>query len=152
MTLNRRHALVAAALPAWHQARAQRVTRRVRFEIDMRDAIREGVFKPATDRVGVRGAALPLSWQKTALATEAAPGIYALELDFERMADGGQAVQYKFRIDRSGLGQDEGWETGPNRSFLPTEASQTVARRFNEPQAMPPVQRTGQFVLLGGLT
>jgi hypothetical protein len=54
----------------------------VEVAIDLRALIAEGRFDPARDRVGLRGAAPPLSWQHTVQAQALAgrPGWYGLLL------------------------------------------------------------------------
>ena len=150
-----RAALFAAAavftqmicLPIWAatDANNNRVVRVVHFEIDMRAEIAAGRFDASRDQVGVRGAAVPLSWAQTSAATPAADGRFAVTVSFERPMHGGQPLQYKFKVDRLGIGPDEGWEEGRNHIILLREPAQTVDRAFNSPHEPVTVERTGRI-------
>ncbi len=149
----------------WHDVHAAAPVT-VEFEIDLRAEIAAGRFDPARDRVGVRGAAAPLDWGRSAPAAAVAgqPGIYRLRLGFDSAAAGSQPVQHKFKIDRPGAPADDGWEPGRNRGFeLPAkaEAGSTVAapaaaspsataplrvaRVFGTDTTAPPLRRTGHI-------
>jgi predicted alpha/beta superfamily hydrolase len=120
----------------------------VLFEIDLREAVAQGRFDPARDRVGVRGALPPLSWAETrAAVATATPGVYAARVGFDG-ARAGSLLAYKFKIDRPGAAPDDGWETGPNRS-VELRPGLVVARAFDsQPDAPPPVL-TGDIRDLG---
>ena len=63
------------------------------FDIDLRAEIAAGRFDPARDRVGLRGGAAPLSWDRPLLADPApSPGRYALRLTLPDDAAGGQPL------------------------------------------------------------
>jgi predicted alpha/beta superfamily hydrolase len=109
----------------------------VTFVIDMREEIAAKRFDPAKDRVGVRGGSDPLSWEETAPARALDNGRYEVTVSFPERPFGGQAVAYKFKVD-SPKDPGAGWEEGKNRQILLKEATQTVARRYNEPP--PPIQ------------
>lgn len=126
-------------------AAAARVSRSVRFVIDMRAEIAAGRFEPKADGVGVRGAAPPLSWSQSMLAAPEGDGRYAVNIAFDRPENGGQPLQYKFRIERPGLGPDAGWEDGRNRTLLLRVPAQTVTRAFNSPPEPVPRERTGHI-------
>jgi hypothetical protein len=72
------------------------------FVIDMRQEIAGGRFDSARDRVGVRGGVAPLTWEKTLLAADPdGDGRYEAIVSFARAPFGGQAVTYKFKMDRA---------------------------------------------------
>lgn len=133
-------ARVAAPPPA-----AGAVIRGVRFEIDMRAQIAAGRFDPRKDGVGLRGASPPLSWSQSLMAEPLGEGRYRVDVAFERPPGGGQPLQYKFRVERPGLGPNEGWEEGRNRTLLLRVPSQTVARAFDSPPEPVPAERTGRI-------
>lgn len=117
----------------------------VEFVIDMRDQIAAGRFDPAQQRIGVRGAVAPLSWQRSLLALGGSePGVFRLRVPFDALP--AQAVPYKFKIE-SADAPDGGWESGPNRSFWPLPAGQKlqVARAFGSQPDMPPPSRSGHI-------
>lgn len=121
----------------------------VPVEIDLRAEIAAGRFDPVHDSVGVRGSQAPLSWQQSVLAQPRGDGRYALELRFERVPFGGQPVQYKFRVERSGQGPDDGWEAGRNHPLLLDAAAPRITRAFNAPAQIVPPRRTGRIERLG---
>jgi predicted alpha/beta superfamily hydrolase len=123
-------------------------TRTITFEIDMSDEIAAGRFKPRTDKLGVRGAQPPMSWQTTALAERVSEHLYRARIVFPKAPDGGQPVQYKFKIDREGFGQSDGWEEGRNRVVTLDLAQRTVARKWNAPGMDEVIQRTGHFEVI----
>lgn len=106
----------------------------VAFAIDMTEAIEAGWFAPANERVGVRGAVAPLSWDRTRVAEDAdGDSIYTITLPFEVPSDS-ITVAYKFHATGGGNEPNGGWEAGRNRTVVlrPGEPT-TVARRFDEP-------------------
>lgn len=120
----------------------------VALEIDMRAEIAAGRFDPSRDRLGVRGAAEPLSWQKSIGARPigvARDARYAVTLSFDREALGDQPLQYKFKIERAGAAANEGWESGRNRVVLAREAATTIRRAFDSPPEPIPAERTGRI-------
>lgn len=138
-------ALLACAAPA------TRADTRLHFDIDLGAEIAAGRFDPARDRLGLRGAAAPLSWDRPRLASPgAAPGHYTLDLTLPDDATGGQPLAYKFRIER-GAGQDgsDGWEPGRNHAVLLGGGDVRVAREFGAPAGEVPVSRTGRIERLG---
>jgi predicted alpha/beta superfamily hydrolase len=141
-----RRALLACTL-AFGAAAQAAVT--VPVEIDMRAEIAAKRFDPAHDGVGMRGSHPPLSWQQTLPARPAADGRYVMEVRFENLPHGAQPVQYKFRIERSGQGPDEGWEQGRNHQLVLDGPAPRVARAFNAPPAFVPLRRTGTIERLG---
>lgn len=121
------------------------------FDIDLRAEIAAQRFDPTRDRVGLRGAAAPLSWDRPLLAAPGAtPGRYSLRLTLPDDAAGGQPLAYKFRIER-GDGQDgsDGWEPGRNHAVLLSGGEVTVARVFGAPASEAPASRTGRIERLG---
>lgn len=121
------------------------------FDIDLRAEIAAGRFDPARDRLGLRGGAAPLAWDRPVLATaSAAPGRYALKLTLPDDAVGGQPLAYKFRIER-GAGQDgeDGWEPGRNHAVLLKGGEVRVTRVFGAAAGEVPVSRTGTIERLG---
>jgi predicted alpha/beta superfamily hydrolase len=121
------------------------------FDIDVRAEIAAGRFDPARDRLGLRGGAAPLSWDRPLLASAGAtPGRYVLHLTLPDDATGGQPLAYKFRIERGGA-QDgnEGWEPGRNHAVLLTGGELPVARVFGAPAGEVPAARTGRIERLG---
>lgn len=118
-------------------------TRTARFEIDMRAEIAAGRFDVTRDQVGVRGAATPLSWSQTTLATPLGDGRFAVTVAINRPVVGGQPLAYKFKIDRPSFGPDEGWEDGRNRVILLRTPTEIVARVFNAPPGPVPMERVG---------
>jgi hypothetical protein len=105
----------------------------VTFIMDMRQEISSNRFDSARDKVGVRGGVAPLSWDTTLLAVDPdADGRYETTVTFARAPFGGQAVTYKFKIDR-GADPREGWEEGRNRLLFLREPAQTVTRLFDAP-------------------
>jgi predicted alpha/beta superfamily hydrolase len=121
------------------------------FEIDLRAEIAAGRFDPARDRLGLRGAATPLAWDRPLLASPAeAPGRYTLRLTLPDDATGGQPLAYKFRIERgAGQGSDEGWEPGRNHAVLLSGGEVRVQRVFGAAAGEVPVSRTGRIERLG---
>jgi predicted alpha/beta superfamily hydrolase len=120
----------------------------IAFEIDMRAEIGTGRFDPLRDRLGVRGAIEPLSWQKSIEARsigDARDARYAVTLSFDREALGDQPLQYKFKIERAGAAANEGWESGRNRVVLAREAATTIRRAFDSPPEPIPAERTGRI-------
>ena len=115
----------------------------VTFVIDMRPEIGGSRFDPARDAVGVRGGVAPLSWENTLLARDPdADGRYETTVTFPRAPFGGQAVTYKFKIERA-QSPREGWEDGRNRQLFLRRPEQTVTRLFNSsPDPVAP-SRTG---------
>ena len=121
----------------------------VDFEIDLRPALADGRFVPGRDHVGVRGSLAPLSWSHSVPAEVSADGLARVRVVFERLPFGGQALQYKFRIEHPGQGADEGWEPGRNHRLRPQGASTRLARAFGAaPQELLP-RRTGRIEELG---
>ncbi len=118
---------------------------RAEFLIDMRQEIAAGRFDPRLHRVGVRGAAPPLSWQRSLLADAAGePGWFVLRLQFDQPP--AQPLAYKFKIDRPG-DPDGGWESGPNRSLrVPRQGNiASVERAFDSQTDPPPPERSGRI-------
>jgi predicted alpha/beta superfamily hydrolase len=123
----------------------------LRFDIDLSAEIAAGRFDPTRDRVGLRGAAAPLSWDHSLPAAPgSAPGHYQLELTLPDDAAGGQPLAYKFRIEH-GAGQDisEGWEPGRNHAVLLKGGEVAVTRVFGAPAGDVPLSRTGTIERLG---
>ena len=121
----------------------------VPVEIDMRAEIEAGRFDPVRDSVGVRGSQLPLSWQQPVLAQARGDGRYAAKLRFDRVPFGGQAVQYKFRIERAGQGPDAGWEQGRNHPLFLDRPAPRIARGFGAVAEVVPPRRSGHIERLG---
>lgn len=139
-------ALLTAALSAAAWADTTLV-----FDLDLRAEIAAGRFDPARDRVGLRGGAAPLSWDRPLLATPTdTAGRYALRLTLADDAAGGQPLAYKFRIER-GTGQDpsDGWEPGRNHAVLLSGGEVRVARAFGPPASDVPLVRAGHIERLG---
>lgn len=133
-------ALIAAAPPALAPA-----PRTATFVIDLREAIAAGRFDPAHDQVGVRGGVAPLSWETTTLAADPdGDGRHEVTVTFPRVPYGGQAVPYKFKVERPGAPRD-GWEDGRNHRLVLREPGQTVARAFGAPPGPVPLERAGEF-------
>lgn len=117
----------------------------VLMRIDMRAEIAAGRFDPAAERVGVRGAVAPLSWDHTRLADGTADaGIFQLTLQFARPGPNTQPVPYKFKIEHPSR-PDEGWESGRNRSFVLGDGAQVqrLQRAYGEDSAPRPAHRVG---------
>jgi Putative esterase len=123
----------------------ERVNRAVAFEIDMRAEIAAKRFDPSKDQIGIRGAAPPLSWQQSVIATPSGNGRFKASATFIRPAVGGQAIQYKFKIERPGSHPNEGWEEGRNRIVLSRVEIETVARAFNTAPDTAAIERTGNI-------
>ena len=110
--------------------------RAVRFEIDMRAEIAAKKFDPLRDKVGMRGAALPLSWDVTTVGQALGDGRFAVEVQFDRSSDAGQPLQYKFKVDKANnAARTAGWEEGRNHTISLQLATQTVACAFHAPHA-----------------
>src|ERR1700750_2599609 len=63
----------------------------IRFAIDLNAEIAAGRFDPAHDRLGLRGNAAPLSWDRSMLAeASGTPGRYRVQLALPADAAGGQ--------------------------------------------------------------
>ncbi len=125
---------------------APREVRAVRFEIDMRAEIAAKKFDPLRDKVGVRGAALPLSWDVTTVGQALGDGRFAVEVQFDRSSNAGQPLQYKFKVDNANnAARTAGWEDGRNHTLSLQPASQTVARAFDAPHAPLVLSRTGNI-------
>jgi len=123
----------------------------IRFDIDLGAEIAAGRFDPVRDRLGLRGGAAPLAWDRSMLAAAGgAPGHYRLQLTLPDDAAGGQPLAYKFRIER-GTGQDgsDGWEPGRNHTVLLKGGDVAVARMFGAPADNVPVSRVGTIERLG---
>ncbi|HZF78735.1 MAG TPA: alpha/beta hydrolase-fold protein, partial [Rubrivivax sp.] len=130
---------------------------KVDFVIDMRGEIAAGRFDAARHRVGVRGAAAPLSWERSVLATPGDElGLFHLRLPFQPLPT--QAVAYKFKVEAvqvpgaGGWGAESaarqgGWESGPNRSVGPLREGQLlrVSRAFGSQPDAPPPLRVGRI-------
>jgi predicted alpha/beta superfamily hydrolase len=130
------HALAAPAAPARHV---------VRFEIDLRAEIAAGRFDPRTDRAGVRGSQLPLSWEVSAPAEDAdGDGIHTASVAFERAPFGDQPVAYKFKLERAAE-PDAGWEPGRNHPLRLGAPQQRVRRAFGAAATTLPPRRTGRI-------
>lgn len=117
----------------------------VQFTMDLRGEITAGRFDPGTDRVGVRGAVAPLSWEQTQLARASTnAGLYELTLRFKHPAAEAQPIPYKFKIEHPGR-PDAGWESGRNRSFVLGDGArlQRLRRAFGEDSDALPAQRVG---------
>lgn len=121
----------------------------VPVEVDLRAEIAAGRFDPARDAIGLRGSHAPLSWQQPVLLRALGDGRYGAEIRFDRVPFGGQAVAYKFRIERAGVGGDAGWEQGPNRRLRLDGPTPRVARAFDAPAEAPALRRTGTIETLG---
>lgn len=103
------------------------------FVIDMRDEVKSHRFDSQTAAVGVRGGTAPLTWDETVLAVDPdGDGRYEVTVTFPRAPFGGQAVAYKFKVERKDSPRD-GWEDGRNRQLLLREPNATVTRVFNSP-------------------
>ncbi len=111
----------------------------VDFEVDMRAEIAAGRFDAERDGVTLRGGVEPLAWQRglalRAIGAVGAPGApgagrYAIRVHFPRPPFGGQALLHKFRIERAGQGDDEGWEPGSNHAAVLSAEAPRVARVF----------------------
>jgi predicted alpha/beta superfamily hydrolase len=132
------------------QPTANRVTREVVFEVDLRDEVAAGRFDVVRDRIGLRGAAKPLSWDRAfeaerVDASDPSTSRFRAVVRFERPAEGGQLLQYKWKIERPGFGSSEGWEDGRNRTLALDSARQTVSRKFNAPPEPIALQRIGRI-------
>ncbi|MDR7271747.1 putative alpha/beta superfamily hydrolase [Pelomonas saccharophila] len=141
---------IAALLLGLFAASSQAETT-LHFAIDLTAEIAAGRFDPARDRLGLRGGAAPLSWDRSLLAEPGGkPGRYRLQLTLPDDATGGQPLAYKFRIER-GAGQDgsEGWEPGRNHALLLNGGQVMVARLFGAPAGDVPVSRVGRIERLG---
>ena len=115
----------------------------VTFVIDMRAEINGARFDSTRDKVGVRGGVAPLSWDNTHLAADPdGDGLYEVTTTFPRAPFGGQAVTYKFKMDRPADPRG-GWEDGRNRQLFLREAAQTVTRPFNSAPDPVETYRTG---------
>lgn len=116
----------------------------VTFVIDLRPEIAAGRFHPETDKAGVRSGVAPLSWGETLLAVDPdGDGLYEAKATYARAPFGGQAVTYKYKIDRPDR-PNEGWEDGHNRQHFLSEApQQTVSRVFNAPPDPFKISRAG---------
>lgn len=129
-------ALLLAALPAWAQ-------RDVVFEADLRAEISAGRFDPERDTLGLRGAVPPMSWHSSLPMRALGDGRYTLAVRFAEGAGGGQPLQHKFRRERPGQGDDEGWEPGRNRLAWIDGPTTRVARVFGAQDAPRPARYAG---------
>jgi predicted alpha/beta superfamily hydrolase len=137
-------------------AGAARAEVTVVLRLDLRPAVAAGLFDPARDGVGLRGATAPLSWQHTLLAEPEAgpgaePGVMGVmgvmgiwRVTLRLPAPPAQPLAYKIKIERPGQ-PDAGWEPGRNHSLVVTAAGGTVTRAWGDEPAAPPLQRTGQL-------
>ena len=141
---------VAALLcSAWLACGGALAASTVRFEADLSAEIGAGRFDPQRDGVGLRGGFAPLVWDRGLPMQAIGHGRYALTVRFDAAPPAGQPIQHKFRIERPGLGADEGWEPGRNHALVLREGEQTVARQFGAAPADVVLQRTGQIDPLG---
>ncbi len=133
--------LALCALTLTSTARAQPFA--VTFVLDLRPEIAAGRFHPETDKAGVRGGVVPLSWQETLLASDPdGDGLYEVVATYVRAPFGGQAVTYKYKIERPDHPYD-GWEEGRTRQLFLRSATQTVSRVFDSPPEPIVLSRVG---------
>ena len=121
----------------------------VPVRVDLGAEIAAGRFDPQRDGVGLRGGRPPLSWTRSLPLQPRGDGSYTTLLRIDQPAASGQPLPYKFRIERPGLGPDEGWEPGRNHSLLVHLPGARIDRAFGVPAEPPPAQRTGTIVDLG---
>lgn len=118
---------------------------RLTLEVDLSAETKSARFDPARDRVGVRGAVAPLSWQRSIEMRPIGADRYAVTLEFARDAVSDQPLQYKLKIEGPTHGGTSGWENGRNRVVWMHEANVTVKRTFDSPPEPIPVMRTGHI-------
>lgn len=140
--------VVLALLLAAGSARAEIV---VPVEADLRALVAAGRFDPARDRLGLRGSHPPLRWDAPLLLVPQGDGRWAGSVRFAGPPAGGQAVAYKFRIERAGQGGDEGWESGPNRRLRLDGPAPRIRRAFDDPPDPATLSRTGTLERLGAV-
>ena len=123
---------------------AARAQSTVQVSIDLRAEIAAGRFNPLRDRVGLRGATPPLSWDRTLLAAPDAqrPWLFLVTVAFE--AAPSQPLGYKFKLERPGQ-PDAGWEEGPNRRLQLQTGAQTIERAFGSHTDPVTLQRSGRI-------
>lgn len=86
-------------------------------EIDMREAIEAGWFKPASETVGLRGDQAPLSWDLTFEAKdENKDGIYKINIPFSLSSDS-LIISLKIKVDGTN-NPDDGWQSGNNHTVI----------------------------------
>ena len=118
----------------------------VTFVIDLRAEIAADRFHPETDKVGVRGGIVPLSWSESLLAADPdGDGLYEAVATYARAPFGGQAITYKYKIERPGHPY-EGWEDGRNRQLFLEGATQRVSRIWNAPPDPIRISRVGTIL------
>lgn len=144
-----RSALVAWLGGLWVVVGATATPVVVKVEADLRAQITAGQFVPGRDAVAVRGNHPPLSWQQPVLLAPAGDGRYRGDIRFETPPADGRSVAYKFRIERAGQGDGEGWEAGPNRRLRLDVAAPQIARAFDAPPDPAMLRRTGLIERLG---
>ena len=138
--------LAAALLLAFGAVRAAVV---VDFEVDMAGEIAAGRFAPERDQVGLRGGQAPLSWGQPLLMRPLGGGRYGLSVSFADPPRGAQPLQHKFRIERAGAGNDQGWEPGRNHTLALDAVAPRVVRRFGAEAAPGPRRISGTVESLG---
>ncbi len=142
--------VLAQQVPAQQVLTQQVLTQHtVDFVIDMRAEQAAGRFNPSTDQVGVRGAAAPLAWDSTLLATavDGQSGLYRLRVLFAVRGSAeqpAQAVAHKFKIETR-ADPTGGWEAGANRTLVLQPTPLVVQRVFGAQTAALAPQRTGHI-------
>ncbi|HRR09661.1 MAG TPA: alpha/beta hydrolase-fold protein [Rhodothermales bacterium] len=121
----------------------------VLFRIDLRTAIRNGIFNPQHEQVGIRGGQPPLSWASSVMASDTdRDGIYEVAVIFAKNDTRLVRVSYKFKMEHPGNG-NSGWEEGPNRTVM-VKGKTTIERAFDSlPEPTPPTF-TGKIITHSG--
>lgn len=132
--------LVALALLATG-ARAQSAT--LHATLDLRGALEAGWLNPATETVGLRGSAEPLSWDRTTAARDPdGDGLYTVSVPFDLEGDS-LRLEYKIKVDGAG-NPNGGWQQGANHTVtLRADAGLEVALAWSDAAPLPPGVVTG---------
>lgn len=85
--------------------------------IDMSQPLKLGWFNPDSDKAGLRGGQLPLTWSETHTATDKRKsGLYETRIPFRYSGD---SLELSFKIKVDGPGNpDDGWQKGRNHRYV----------------------------------
>ncbi len=120
----------------------------LRIELDMRSAIKDGWFDPASETVGVRGDVPPLSWGQTCAATDPDhDGIFTAAIPLTMPANS-LTLSCKIKVDGT-ENPNDGWQEGRNHLFtLYRNASNQLKLAWQDKAAPPPSTLTGHVEVI----
>ena len=138
--------LLLVAGPVWAQAPAT-----LHATLDLRQAIADGWFDPATEIVGLRGDRPPLSWGATLPAEDPdGDGLYTLAPSFDLRADSA-VVSFKIKVDGADNPND-GWQEGLNHRVTLRQGEEArVAVAWEDEAPAPPPSFSGHVEVIEGV-